>query len=120
MAVGEIPFHFAMCVRWWSSSRAVSAETVAMRGLTLNAMTKKEEAHADVRRGLALNPKSHVCWHVYGLLHRSEHKYEDAIKCYQQAVKIDKASADRADCVSSCTGSHRSCACHICRKTCKS
>ena len=33
--------------------------------------------------------KSHVCWHVYGLLYRSDRKYRDAIKCYLNALRID-------------------------------
>lgn len=33
--------------------------------------------------------RSHVCWHVYGLLYRSEHDYLEAIKAYKQALKID-------------------------------
>ena len=30
---------------------------------------------------------SHVCWHVYGLLHRSERNYAEAIKSYLNALK---------------------------------
>lgn len=60
-----------------------------MKGLTYNCLKKKEEAHALVKKGLAMNIKSHVCWHVYGLLYRSENKYDDAIKCYQNAIKRD-------------------------------
>lgn len=41
-------------------------ETIAMKGLTYNCMNKKEEARTLVKKGLALNIKSHVCWHVYG------------------------------------------------------
>ena len=33
--------------------------------------------------------RSHVCWHVYGLLHRSDHNYNEAIKAYKQALRID-------------------------------
>ena len=33
--------------------------------------------------------RSHVCWHVYGLLHRSERNYNEAIKAYKQALRID-------------------------------
>ena len=33
--------------------------------------------------------RSHVCWHVYGLLHRSDHDYNEAIKAYKQALKVD-------------------------------
>ena len=64
-------------------------ETLAMKGLTLNCMGKKEEAHDLVRKGLRMNMKSHVCWHVYGLLHRSERNYLQAIKCYRNALRLD-------------------------------
>lgn len=37
----------------------------------------------------ALNPRSHVCWHVYGLLHRSDHDYNEAIKAYKNALRMD-------------------------------
>ena len=41
-----------------------------MKGLTLNCLGRKEEAYDHVRRGLRNDLKSHVCWHVYGLLQR--------------------------------------------------
>ena len=31
-----------------------------------------------------------IGWHVYGLLQRSDKKYEEAIKCYRNALKWDK------------------------------
>jgi hypothetical protein len=34
--------------------------------------------------------RSHVCWHVYGLLQRSDKKYDEAIKCYRNALKWEK------------------------------
>ncbi|KAF0695761.1 Aste57867_13451 [Aphanomyces stellatus] len=64
-------------------------ETLAMKGLTLNCMGKKEEAYEYVRQGVKLDLKSHVCWHVYGLLYRSDRNYAEAIKCYRQALRID-------------------------------
>lgn len=65
-------------------------ETLAMKGLTLNCLGRKEEAYEYVRRGLKNDIKSHVCWHVYGLLQRSDKKYDEAIKCYRNALKWDK------------------------------
>lgn len=65
-------------------------ETLAMKGLILNCMGKKEEAYEYVRKGLRNDLTSHVCWHVYGLLQRSEHKYDEAIKCYRNALKYEK------------------------------
>lgn len=64
-------------------------ETLAMKGLTLNALDRKEEAHDLVRRGLKLNMRSHVCWHVYGLLYRSDHDYFQAARSYVNALRLD-------------------------------
>ena len=36
--------------------------------------------------------KSHICWHVYGLLYRSVKNYEEAIKAYRFALKLDPES----------------------------
>ena len=68
----------------------LNAETLAMKGLTLNCLGRKEEAYDYVRRGLRNDLRSHVCWHVYGLLQRSDKKYDEAIKCYRNALKWDK------------------------------
>lgn len=65
-------------------------ETLAMKGLFLNHMDKKDDAREFVRKGLKSDLKSHICWHVYGLLHRSDKNYGEALKCYTQALKIDK------------------------------
>lgn len=66
------------------------SETLAMKGLTLNCLGRKEEAYEYVRRGLRNDLRSHVCWHVYGLLQRSDKKYDEAIKCYRNALKWEK------------------------------
>ncbi|KAI4462390.1 n-terminal acetyltransferase-related [Holotrichia oblita] len=65
-------------------------ETLAMKGLTLNCLGRKEEAYEHVRKGLRNDLRSHVCWHVYGLLQRSDKKYDEAIKCYRNALKWEK------------------------------
>ncbi|XP_055911380.1 N-alpha-acetyltransferase 15, NatA auxiliary subunit [Eupeodes corollae] len=65
-------------------------ETLAMKGLTLNGLGRRDEAYKYVRQGLRNDLKSHVCWHVYGLLQRSDKKYDEAIKCYRNALKWEK------------------------------
>merc|ERR1719375_556788 len=75
-----------------------------MKGLIVNAMAnsrveadrgegdkkdKKKEAVDLIKRGLMMDMRSHVCWHVYGLLHRSCQDYNEAIKAYKQALRID-------------------------------
>lgn len=61
-----------------------------MKGLTLNCLGRKEEAYEYVKRGLRNDLRSHVCWHVYGLLQRSDKKYDEGIKCYRNALKWEK------------------------------
>ena len=70
-------------------------ETLSMKGLLLGNMEgegKREEAHECVKLGLKNDVGSHVCWHVYGLLHRIDRNYKEAIKCYRQALKIDEGN----------------------------
>jgi peptide alpha-N-acetyltransferase len=65
-------------------------ETLAMKGLILNSMGKKEEALENIRNGIKNNITSHVTWHVYGLWQRSERKYDEAIKAYKKALTCEK------------------------------
>ncbi|KAF8982870.1 N-alpha-acetyltransferase 16, NatA auxiliary subunit [Entomortierella lignicola] len=65
-------------------------ETLALKGLFLNHLDKKEEAYEYVKKGIRFDLKSHICWHVFGLLHRSDKNYEEALKCYAQALRIEK------------------------------
>jgi len=64
-------------------------ETLAMKGLILNSLERKAEAYELVREGVKRDIKSHVCWHVYGLLYRSDREYLQAIKCYRGALRHD-------------------------------
>ena len=89
-----------------------------MKGLFYNHMDKKEEAYEFAKKGLVLHLDSHICkrsgsgmneqdwygflflmlvppcsflgWHVLGLLHRSDKNYEEASKCYINALKYEK------------------------------
>lgn len=72
-----------------------------MKGLILNMTSSspdnggdesgstKKDAIAMVKKGLMYDMKSHVCWHVYGLIYRSERDYNEAIKAYKQALRIE-------------------------------
>eukprot|EP01065_Artemidia_motanka_P052909 TRINITY_DN9670_c0_g1_i1.p1 TRINITY_DN9670_c0_g1~~TRINITY_DN9670_c0_g1_i1.p1 ORF type:complete len:719 (+),score=324.47 TRINITY_DN9670_c0_g1_i1:136-2292(+) len=66
-------------------------ETLAMRGLLLSNHDerKKAEAYDLVKTGLRKNMQSHVCWHVYGLLYRGDRDYNQAIRCYRNALRHD-------------------------------
>ena len=64
-------------------------ETLAMKGLILNCQERKTEAYELVALGVKKDIRSHVCWHVYGLLYRSDREYLKAIKCYRSALRHD-------------------------------
>ncbi|KAI9225207.1 MAG: NMDA receptor-regulated protein 1-domain-containing protein [Piptocephalis tieghemiana] len=65
-------------------------ETLAMKGIFLVNMDRKEEGYECVRKGLRNDLKSYICWHVYGLIHRKYQDYEEAIKCYRNALRFEK------------------------------
>jgi tetratricopeptide (TPR) repeat protein len=71
-------------------SYAEHGETLAMKGLILNCMGKHEEALDIVKKGLTSNLKSHICWHVFGLVQRSDKKYDEAMKAYKMALRIER------------------------------
>ncbi|KAM0286435.1 hypothetical protein ACHAQH_000861 [Verticillium albo-atrum] len=68
-------------------------DTQAMKALILNSQGKTDEAFALGKVALMADMKSHICWHVYGLLWRAVRKYDEAIKAYKQALAIDPDSA---------------------------
>ena len=52
-------------------------------------MGEKENGIDYVRRGVRLDLTSHIVWHVFGIVQRQEHKYDDALKSYSQALRHD-------------------------------
>lgn len=65
-------------------------DTVAMKGLIVNSIGgRKAEAHELAKLALRYDIKSHICWHVFGIIHRSENNFAEAIKCYKNALRID-------------------------------
>ncbi|KAL2215787.1 NMDA receptor-regulated protein 1-domain-containing protein [Thermoascus aurantiacus ATCC 26904] len=67
-------------------------DTQAMKALIMSNQGQLEEAFALAKEALKNDMKSHVCWHVFGLLHRAEKNYEEAIKAYKFALKIEPDS----------------------------
>ncbi|KAJ2885993.1 hypothetical protein H4R27_000969 [Coemansia aciculifera] len=68
-------------------------ETLAVRGMFLSNMERKEEAYEHIKRGIEINPNSSISWHVYGIVNRGDQKYEEAAKCYEKAAKVDSENA---------------------------
>lgn len=69
------------------------ADTQAMKALIIGQQGHTDEAFALAKIALNNNMKSHVCWHVYGLLYRAEKNFEEAIKAYKFALRLEPESA---------------------------
>ncbi|MCJ1266524.1 hypothetical protein MMC22_006409 [Lobaria immixta] len=67
-------------------------DTQAMKALIINSQGHSEEAFALAKVALTNDTKSHICWHVYGLLYRSVKNFEEAIKAYRNALKLEPDS----------------------------
>jgi peptide alpha-N-acetyltransferase len=63
---------------------------MALKGLFLGLLGRKEDGYENIRGGIKLCLKSPVCWHVYGLLCRADKNYDEAAKCYRNALRFDK------------------------------
>lgn len=58
----------------------------------MSSQGQQEEAFALAKVALKNDMKSHVCWHVYGLLYRTDKNYEEAIKAYKFALRLEPDS----------------------------
>lgn len=67
-------------------------DTKAMKALIMNSQGHSDEAFALAKEALKHDMKSHICWHVYGLLYRSVKNVEEAVKAYKFALKLEPES----------------------------
>ena len=51
---------------------------------------RKPEGYELIKRGVRNDMGSHIVWHVYGIMHRADKNFEEALKCYSQANRIEK------------------------------
>ncbi len=57
-----------------------------MKALIMSNLGQLEEAFVLAKTALKNDMKSHVCWHVFGLLYRAEKTMREAIKAYRFAL----------------------------------
>lgn len=67
-------------------------DTMSMKALILNAQGKTEEAFALAKEALTTDMRSYICWHVYGILYRTNKNFDEAIKAYKFALKLEPDS----------------------------
>jgi tetratricopeptide (TPR) repeat protein len=73
-----------------SNPQTTHIETTSMKGLVLSNLNRKEEGLELVKKGVRLDISSHICWHVYGIVHKADRNYDEALRCYLQALRYDK------------------------------
>ena len=61
-----------------------------MKGICTINTGKSEEGHELVKKGLQADIKSPLCWHVFGLMHKADKNYNEAIKAYKMALRLEK------------------------------
>jgi N-alpha-acetyltransferase 15/16, NatA auxiliary subunit len=59
-----------------------------MKGLFLFNTGLQAEGLACCKEAISINLKSELVWHSYGLMHRSLRDYREAVRCYNQALRI--------------------------------
>lgn len=60
-----------------------------MAGLLHHSLQDKPLGYSLVKAGMKADLKSHIVWHVYGIMTRADRNYAEALKSYSQALKID-------------------------------
>ncbi|KAK0554786.1 hypothetical protein OC845_000608 [Tilletia horrida] len=67
-------------------------ETLAMKGLMLASLNRKQEGLELAKKGLRADLGSFICWHALGIIYRMDKNYQEAIKSYTRALHIDTSN----------------------------
>lgn len=65
------------------------ADSIAMKGLTLYHLERKEEGYEFIKRAIATYPRSTIAWHSLGMCQRSDKNYAEALKAFKRAMVTD-------------------------------
>ena len=63
-----------------------------MKALIFNSQGQSDDAFALAKEALKNGMKSHITWHVYGLLYRSIKNWDEAIRAYKMALRLEPES----------------------------
>ncbi|WFD20406.1 hypothetical protein MCAP1_002650 [Malassezia caprae] len=64
-------------------------ETLAIKGLVLFTLQQREEGLRLAKLGVRHELTSFICWHALGIVYRMDRNYEESLKCYAQALRIE-------------------------------
>ncbi|WFD24065.1 hypothetical protein MEQU1_002762 [Malassezia equina] len=64
-------------------------ETLAIKGLVLFTLQQREEGLKLAKLGVRHDLTSFISWHALGIVYRMDRNYEESLKCYAQALRIE-------------------------------
>lgn len=64
-------------------------ETLCMKGLILGSTGDRARGLELAKAGVRKDLMSFISWHALGILNRMDKNYDEAIKCYSQALRIE-------------------------------
>lgn len=64
-------------------------ETLCMKGLILGSTGDRQGGLELAKQGVRRDLMSFISWHALGILNRMDKNYDEAIKCYSQALRIE-------------------------------
>jgi tetratricopeptide (TPR) repeat protein len=70
------------------------AETMSMRALFLHKLGEEDKALNEAKMAVfKAKMQSQLCWHNYGVLLHEKRDYQEAAKCYLNALRMDPGNA---------------------------
>lgn len=67
-------------------------ETLCMKGLILASLGDRAQGLDLAKTGVRKDLTSFISWHALGILNRMDKNFDEAIKCYSQALRIEGVS----------------------------
>ena len=65
-------------------------DTLGFKALLVGSYPERKQGAFELcKAGLKADIKSYLCWHVYATLYKNDRNYEQAAKCFAQALRID-------------------------------
>ena len=75
-----------------AESAGNSSELLALKGISLHSIGKIESGYEYIKKGLQLNYRSGLSWHLYSIMLRIDKKYTEAVKSLKSAIKQDPSN----------------------------
>lgn len=73
-------------------SADISADFLCLKGIALHSLGKIEQGYECVKKGLQVNFRSGLGWHLYAMMLKSDKRYTDSAKAFRSAINIEPSN----------------------------